>query len=48
MEEAFPNVLPTTPVSSVASLLRHHAAVIVMRKGKVAGIITKADVLRSA
>jgi predicted transcriptional regulator len=47
MEEAFPNVLPSTPISSVASLLRHHPAVLVLEKGEVAGIITKADILRA-
>ena len=47
MEEAFPNVLPSTPISAVASLLRHHSAVLVMEKGDVAGIITKADMLRT-
>jgi len=47
MDEAFPNVLPSTPISSVASLLRHHPAVLVLEKGEVAGIITKADILRA-
>lgn len=47
MDEAFPNVLPSTPISSVASLLRHHPAVLVLERGEVAGIITKADILRA-
>ncbi|MCX6771146.1 MAG: CBS domain-containing protein [Candidatus Micrarchaeota archaeon] len=47
MDEAFPNVLPSTPISSVASLLRHHPAVLVLEKGEIAGIITKADILRA-
>jgi len=47
MDEAFPNVLPSTPISSVASLLRHHPAVLVLERGDVAGIITKADILRA-
>ena len=47
MEEAFPSVLASTPFSSVASLLRHHPAVLVNEKGRIAGIITKADVLKS-
>jgi predicted transcriptional regulator len=47
MEEAFPSALPSTPISAIAALLRHHPAVLVMDKGRVAGIITKADLLRS-
>ena len=47
MEEAFPTALPSTPISAIASLLRHHAAVLVMEKGKIAGIITKADILKA-
>ncbi|MFA6213856.1 MAG: CBS domain-containing protein [Candidatus Micrarchaeia archaeon] len=47
MDEAFPNVLPSTPISAVAALLRHHPAVLVLEKGDVAGIITKADILRA-
>jgi predicted transcriptional regulator len=47
MDDAFPNVLPSTPISAVASLLRHHSAVLVLEKGEVAGIITKADILRA-
>lgn len=47
MEEAFPTALPSTPISAVASLLRHHSAVLVMDKGKIAGIITKADLLKT-
>jgi len=47
MGEPFPLVLPTTPVSAVAALLRHHPAVLVSDKGRIAGIITKADILKS-
>lgn len=47
MEDAFPNVLPSTPISSLAPLLRHHSAVLVSDKGKIAGIITKADILKA-
>ncbi|MFA6328650.1 MAG: CBS domain-containing protein [Candidatus Micrarchaeia archaeon] len=47
MGEPFPSVLPATPVSAVAALLRHHPAVLVSDKGRIAGIITKADILRS-
>jgi len=47
MGEPFPSVLASTPISAVASLLRHHPAVLVSEKGKPAGIITKADILKS-
>jgi len=47
MGEPFPSVLPATPLSAVAALLRHHPAVLVSDKGRLAGIITKADILKS-
>jgi len=47
MGEPFPSVLPATPLSAVASLLRHHPAVLVSDRGRIAGIITKADILKS-
>jgi len=47
MGEPFPSVLPDTPLSAIASLLRHHPAVLVSEKGRIAGIITKADILKS-
>ena len=47
MEEAFPTALPSTPLSAIASLLRHYPAVLVMERGEVAGIITKADLLKA-
>lgn len=47
MEEPFPSVLPSTPISAINSLLRHHPAVLVMEKGRIAGIITKADLLKT-
>ena len=47
MGEAFPAALPSTPISAVATLLRHHPAVLVMEKGRIAGIITKADLLKA-
>ncbi|VVC02317.1 Inosine-5'-monophosphate dehydrogenase [uncultured archaeon] len=47
MEEAFPTALISTPLSAIASLLRHHPAVLVMDKGRIAGIITKADILKA-
>lgn len=47
MNDAFPTALPTTPVSAIASLLHHYSAVLVMEKGEAAGIITKADLLKT-
>ena len=47
MGDAFPAALPSTPISAVAALLRHHPAVLVMEKGRILGIITKADLLKA-
>ncbi len=47
IEESFPTALPSTPISAIAALLRHYPAVLVMEKGEVAGIITKADLLKA-
>ncbi len=46
MEEAFPQVADDAPVSLISNLLQVYSAVLVCKKGKVAGIITKADLLR--
>lgn len=46
MEEAFPQVAEDAPLSLFSSLLQVYAAVLVSKKGKVVGIITKADLLR--
>jgi len=47
MEPSFPTALPSTPISAVAALLRHYSAVLVMERGEIAGIITKADFLET-
>ncbi|VVC02151.1 CBS domain protein [uncultured archaeon] len=47
MEQPFPSALPSTPISAVAALLRHYPAVLVMDRGEIAGIITKADLLKT-
>ena len=47
MAEAFPTASESTPISAIASLLRHHSAALVMQKGRIAGIITKADLLKT-
>jgi predicted transcriptional regulator len=46
MEEAFPQVSEDAPLSLISSLLQVYSAVLVSKKGKVVGIITKADLLR--
>lgn len=46
MEEAFPQVNEDAPLSLISSLLQVYSAVLVSKKGKVVGIITKADLLR--
>ncbi len=45
MEESFPVVDVATPLPAVSSLLNYHFAVLVRKKDKVAGIITKANLL---
>jgi predicted transcriptional regulator len=45
MTEAFPQVDEKTPLSLISALLQYHPAVLVMKRGQVAGIITKADLL---
>ena len=46
MEEAFPQVGETTPLPLISNLLRVYPAVLISTKGKVVGIITKADLLK--
>jgi predicted transcriptional regulator len=46
MTEAFPQIDDKAPLSLISTLLQYHPAVLVMKRGQVAGIITKADLLR--
>jgi predicted transcriptional regulator len=46
LSEAFPLIDEDTPLSIVSGLLAHHAAVLVQRRGRVVGIITKSDLLK--
>lgn len=46
MTEAFPQIDERTPLSLISALLQYHSAVLVMKRGQVAGIITKADLLK--
>jgi len=46
MEEAFPQVAEDAPLPLIASLLQVYPAVLISKKGKVVGIVTKADLLK--
>jgi predicted transcriptional regulator len=46
MDEAFPQINEDAPLALITSLLQTYPAVLVIRKGTVIGIITKADLLR--
>lgn len=46
MEEAFPQVAENAPLTAISNLLQTYSAVLISRKGKIVGIITKADLLR--
>ena len=45
MEETPPTVSKTASIKVVSSLLRHYPVVLVSDSGKLAGLITKADLL---
>jgi predicted transcriptional regulator len=46
MEEAFPQVGEDAPLPLISSLLQVYSAVLISSKGKVIGIVTKADLLK--
>ena len=46
MEEALPQLDENAPLPLVSSLLRVYPAILVSKKGKVVGIITKADLFK--
>jgi predicted transcriptional regulator len=46
MEEAPPQIDENAPLPLVSSLLHFYPAVLVTKKGKVVGIITKADLFK--
>ncbi len=46
MEDAFPQVGTDAPLPLISSLLQVYSAVLISNKGKVVGIITKADLLK--
>jgi len=46
MEESFPQVGEDAPLPLISSLLQVYPAVLISTKGKVVGIVTKADLLK--
>jgi predicted transcriptional regulator len=46
MEDAFPQVGEDAPLPLISSLLQVYPAVLILAKGKVVGIVTKADLLK--
>ena len=46
MEESFPQVGEDAPLPLISSLLQVYPAVLISAKGKVVGIVTKADLLK--
>ena len=46
MEETLPQINEDAPLSLISSLLQTYSGVLVVKKGAVIGIITKADLLR--
>ena len=46
MDEAFPTVGEETPLSMISALLQYEPAVLVAKRGRIFGIITKADLLK--
>lgn len=46
MEESFPSIPENTPLISITTLLKHSQALLATKRGKVTGIITKADLLK--
>lgn len=48
MEDSFPTISETAPMSVIKSLLMHSHAIVVLKNTKPAGIITKSDLLKMA
>ena len=46
MEDPFATISEDTPISSVATLLQHNQSLLILKKSKVSGIITKSDLLK--
>ena len=46
MDESLPVIQASTPVEIVSDLLNYNAALLISKKGKLTGIVTKADLLK--
>lgn len=46
MDEAFPQIDENSHISVISTLLEYNAAVLVTNKGKINGVVTKADLLK--
>ena len=46
MEDSYPVVSDSTPITTVTSLMDNCNAVLVSKKGKIVGMITNADILK--
>lgn len=46
MDDPLPQVSPGTDINTLSSLLEHNKAVLIIEKGRVEGIVTKADLLK--
>lgn len=46
MEEPFPVINQETPIRAISSLLQYNPAVLLSKDGEIAGIITKADIIK--
>jgi predicted transcriptional regulator len=46
MEDPFPIINGDMPLSVISSLLQHKPAVLISKEGEIAGIITKADIIK--
>jgi len=46
MEEAFPQLDEESPIDVVSLVLEYSTAVLVTKKGKIVGIVTKSDILK--
>jgi predicted transcriptional regulator len=47
MDEAMPVIQENTPFHLLSELLEHNQAVLIARKGKVKGIVSKSDLLKA-
>lgn len=46
MEDSFPTVSPTTDLNAIISMLEYAPAVLVTKKGRLKGVITKQDIMK--